>query len=218
MSDHPHTREAIERWQQGKINIFDALAELEDQRDELRKELAELNERFVSKCLKETRLQMQVDEKWALRRELEAELGITGEMANDDSLRVGLEAIQRMKKERDAAQAECEEQARLLGKSAEREDILRTKAEQQKKEILKYTAVLEDIRAGYQGTCYACEPAAELNVEYRDAARELIRLLEIEEASDSGAVFHPNKISSCRIMDGMKINQCLQTLKKLSEE
>jgi len=150
MSDHPYTREAVERWQQGKINIFDALAELEDQRD--------------------------------------------------------------------AAQAECEEQARLLGKSAEREDVLGTKAEQQKQEILKYTKVLEDIRAGYQGTCYACEPAAELNLEYRDAVRELIRLLEIEEESDSGTVFRPNKISSCRVMDGMQMNQCLKTLKELASE
>ena len=147
--DHPYTREAIERWQQGKINVFDALAELEDQRD--------------------------------------------------------------------AAQAECEEQSRLLGMSAEREDILQGKAEQQKKEILKYTKVLEDIRAGYEGTCYACEPAAELNVEYRDAARELIRLLDIEEESDSGTIFRPNKVSSCRIMDGMKINQCLKKLKELSD-
>jgi hypothetical protein len=218
MSDHPHTREAVERWQQGKINIFDALAELEDQRDEVKKELAELNERFVSKCLKETRLQMQVDEKWALRRELETELGITSEMANDESLRFGLEAIQRLKKERDAAQAECEEQAQLLGKSAEREDVLRTKAEQQKQEILKYTAVLEDIRAGYEGTCYACEPAAELNVEYRDASRELIRLLEIEEESDMGNVFRPNVVRSCRVVDGMQINQCLKKLKELAAE
>jgi hypothetical protein len=150
MSDHPYTREAVERWQQEKINIFDALAELEDQRD--------------------------------------------------------------------AAQAECEEQARLLGKSAEREDVLRTKAEQQKQEILKYTKVLEDIRAGYEGTCYACEPAAELNVEYRDTVRELIRLLEIEEESDSGTAFHPNRISSCRVMDGMQINQCLKKLKELAAE
>jgi len=37
MSDHPYTREAIERWQQGKINIFDAMAALEDERDELLK-------------------------------------------------------------------------------------------------------------------------------------------------------------------------------------
>ncbi len=115
MSDHPYTREAVERWQQGKINVFDALAELEDQRDGLAKKL-------------------------------------------------------------------------------------------------------EDIRAGYQGTCYACEPAAELNVEYRDTVRELIRLLDIEEESDSGTAFHPNRIRSCRVMDGMQMNQCLQKLKELASE
>lgn len=136
MKDHPHTREAIERWRQGKTNVFDALAEFEDQRD--------------------------------------------------------------------AAQAECLEQAWLLGMSAEREADLRSK--------------LESIRKGYQGTCYACEPAAELNQEYRDTVRELIRLLEIEEESDSGTVFRPNKISSCRVMDGMQMNQCLKTLKELSEQ
>jgi hypothetical protein len=36
MSDTPETYEAVERWQQGKINVFDALAELEDQRDQWR--------------------------------------------------------------------------------------------------------------------------------------------------------------------------------------
>ena len=41
MSDHPHTREAMERWRQGKINVFDALAELEDQRDEWQKKFYE---------------------------------------------------------------------------------------------------------------------------------------------------------------------------------
>jgi len=41
MSDHPYTREAIERWQQGKINIFDAMAALEDERNEARMELAQ---------------------------------------------------------------------------------------------------------------------------------------------------------------------------------
>lgn len=34
MTDHPYTREAVERWQQGKINIFDAMAALEDERDQ----------------------------------------------------------------------------------------------------------------------------------------------------------------------------------------
>ena len=136
MSDHPHTREAIERWRQGKTNVFDALAELEDQRD--------------------------------------------------------------------AAQAESLEQARLLGMSAEREADLRSK--------------LDRIRAGYEGTCYACEPSAELNQEYRDTVRELIRLLEIEEESDMGNVFRPNVVRSCRVIDGMQINQCLKKLKELAEQ
>jgi hypothetical protein len=129
MKDHPHTREAIERWRQGKINMFDALAELEDQRDEAR---------------------IQYRSTLALAEAL--------------------------------------------------------------------TKRIKDTRDGYEGTCYACEPAAELNVEYRDTVRELIRLLEIEEESDSGTVFRPNKISSCRVMDGMQMNQCLKKLKELASE
>lgn len=53
--------------------------------------------------------------------------------------------------------------------------------------------------------------------KYREAAAELIRLLEIEEESDSGSPFKPNRINSCRIMDAMQMNQCLQTLKRLSQ-
>ena len=33
-SDTPETCEAVERWQQGKINIFDEMARLERERDE----------------------------------------------------------------------------------------------------------------------------------------------------------------------------------------
>lgn len=33
MSDTPETQEAVERWQQGKINIFDEMARLETERD-----------------------------------------------------------------------------------------------------------------------------------------------------------------------------------------
>lgn len=35
-SDTPETCEAVERWQQGKINIFDEMARLERERDEAR--------------------------------------------------------------------------------------------------------------------------------------------------------------------------------------
>jgi uncharacterized coiled-coil DUF342 family protein len=33
------TREAVERWQQGKVNIFDEMARIEQQRDEAREEV-----------------------------------------------------------------------------------------------------------------------------------------------------------------------------------
>lgn len=35
-SDTPETCEAVERWQQGKINIFDEMARLERERNEAR--------------------------------------------------------------------------------------------------------------------------------------------------------------------------------------
>lgn len=40
MSDTPETHEAVERWQQGKINIFDEMARLERERDEAREKLS----------------------------------------------------------------------------------------------------------------------------------------------------------------------------------
>ena len=44
MSDTPETHEAVERWQQGKINIFDEMARMEIERDETRKLLAAAKE------------------------------------------------------------------------------------------------------------------------------------------------------------------------------
>jgi chromosome segregation ATPase len=40
-SDTPETCEAVERWQQGKINIFDEMARLERERDEARASVRE---------------------------------------------------------------------------------------------------------------------------------------------------------------------------------
>jgi hypothetical protein len=39
MSDTPETHEAVERWRQGKINIFDEMARLERERNAARREL-----------------------------------------------------------------------------------------------------------------------------------------------------------------------------------
>ena len=40
MSDTPETQEAVERWQQGKINIFDEMARLETERNWAREKLS----------------------------------------------------------------------------------------------------------------------------------------------------------------------------------
>jgi nucleoside-triphosphatase THEP1 len=40
--DTPETQEAIERWRQGKINIFDEMARMERERDEAREVLQEI--------------------------------------------------------------------------------------------------------------------------------------------------------------------------------
>lgn len=39
--------------------------------------------------------------------------------------------------------------------------------------------------------------------------KEFITLLEITEESDSGYEFNPNKISSCRAIDGRRLNEIL---------
>lgn len=46
-SDTPETCEAVERWQQGKINIFDEMARLERERDEARETITRLNRRLT---------------------------------------------------------------------------------------------------------------------------------------------------------------------------
>jgi hypothetical protein len=40
VSDTPETYEAVERWRQGKINVFDEMARMERERDKTRKLLA----------------------------------------------------------------------------------------------------------------------------------------------------------------------------------
>ena len=44
---------------------------------------------------------------------------------------------------------------------------------------------------------------------------EFITLMEITEESDSGNKFNPNKISSCRALDGRKLNELLVEAQKI---
>jgi len=54
--------------------------------------------------------------------------------------------------------------------------------------------------------------------ELKEEVKEFLRLLDIEEESDSGRRFRPNQISSCRVMDGLKLEECLKAMKRLVNE
>lgn len=45
--------------------------------------------------------------------------------------------------------------------------------------------------------------------------KEFITLMDITEESDSGYAFNPNKISSCRAMDGKRLNEILNEARQI---
>lgn len=53
-----------------------------------------------------------------------------------------------------------------------------------------------------------------MRTEIDSLCRELAAYILKEEETDSGRVFRPTEISSCRIMDSMRINEILKELKK----
>ena len=55
MSNTPETQEAVERWQQGKINIFDEMARLETERDRYKSDVE-----LITKERDEARKQLRV--------------------------------------------------------------------------------------------------------------------------------------------------------------
>ncbi len=50
-----------------------------------------------------------------------------------------------------------------------------------------------------------------------EVVTEFFSYLDLEEESDSGKLFHPVTISCCRVMITPKLNECLKTMKILSE-
>lgn len=54
---------------------------------------------------------------------------------------------------------------------------------------------------------------AEILQEENAELKELIKLLTIVEVSDSGREFYPNKIQSCRVMDGKRITEIIEKYK-----
>ena len=55
-------------------------------------------------------------------------------------------------------------------------------------------------------------------IEAKEAVAKFLYYLEIVEESDSGNEFHPNFISSCRVMDGVAMNKLLKQLKEWAHE
>ena len=96
MSDTPETQEAIERWRQGKINIFDEMARLERERDDYM-------QRFRIALSERDSWKMRADQKYAMRRELEELLGVDRNDASDEQFQKGLDAIKNIIGERDEA-------------------------------------------------------------------------------------------------------------------
>jgi hypothetical protein len=127
--------------------------------------------------------------KWLVRadlaRELETEL--TEARAQILSLQVELKEAEQIDNaanhylsRAESAEAECLEQARLLGISGSEVAAL-------KRPLLRLTSLWH----------------------------QLLFLLEITEESDSGNEFRPNYISSCRAVDGERIQKILEEAKQL---
>jgi len=46
-----------------------------------------------------------------------------------------------------------------------------------------------------------------------DLVREFFKILERQESTDSGRMFHPTTISSCRVMEQLKLEKVLEGMK-----
>jgi hypothetical protein len=55
-----------------------------------------------------------------------------------------------------------------------------------------------------------------MSEELKDTVKEFLRCLEMTEESDSGKVFHPVYISSCRVLVTERVNNLLKKMKELS--
>ena len=100
--DTPETQEAVERWRQGKINIFDEMARLERERDD-----------YMGRCRialsERDSWRMRADQKYAMRRELEELLGVDRNDASDEQFQKGLDSLKNIIGERDEAKQVLQE-------------------------------------------------------------------------------------------------------------
>jgi hypothetical protein len=102
MSDTPETQEAVERWRQGKVNIFGEMARLERERDDYM-------QRFRNALSERDSWRMRAEQKYAMRRELEELLGVDRNDASDEQFQKGLDSLKNIIGERDEAKQVLQE-------------------------------------------------------------------------------------------------------------
>lgn len=70
--------------------------------------------------------------------------------------------------------------------------------------------------ARFAGDKAACADIAEQRARITERLwKEFITLMDITEESDSGYAFNPNKISSCRAMDGKRLDEILNEARQI---
>jgi hypothetical protein len=100
-------------------------------------------------------------------------------------------------------------------KATERAKIAEARAEKAEAD-LKYMQSSALTWARFAGDKAACADIAEQCAQITERLwKEFITLMEITEESDSGNEFRPNKISSCRAMDGKRLNEILAEARRI---
>ena len=54
-----------------------------------------------------------------------------------------------------------------------------------------------------------------MNEDLKDLVRRMFAILDIEEETDDGRPFHPNRFSSCRVYDAQKLEVILERMRAL---
>jgi len=98
--------------------------------------------------------------------------------------------------------------ADTISQGADRLQELQARAEKAEAELADHITALE-----------IANRSADEQMRYKREAerlwKEFITLMEITEESDSGNEFNPNKISSCRAMDGKRLNEILNEARQI---
>ena len=133
-----------------------------------------------------------------------------------------LKAAQKISEESDEQLIQEARSLQSLGAILAAYDVAVKTRNRLKTELEAMTARAEKAEAELADHITALEIAnrsADEQMRYKREAeklwKEFITLMEITEESDSGNAFNPNKISSCRAMDGKRLNEILIEVRQI---